>query len=201
MPGLDDILNNIRSQQKLTEENILNAARSKAYRILAEGQQKAEEAFKEHTAKVQERYEQGFVNACNSIDAANRRKLLACRVECIDQVIDRVLEKLCSLPDKDYFDALLRLAEKNIRSGNGVMMLGKKDLERVPADLAAKLSQAAEKKGGTLVLSDEPADINSGFMLQYGLITENCSFEAIIEAEKESIRDTIANELFGQVKK
>ena len=54
----------------------------------------------------------------------------------------------------------------------------------------------AEKNNGSIQLSKVPADIEDGFILSYGLISENCSFRAIIEAEKEDIRDTAARILF-----
>ena len=50
-------------------------------------------------------------------------------------------------------------------------------------------------------ISEKPAEIENGFILTYGLISENCSFRAIIEAERDSLRDMAAAELFGQVKK
>lgn len=197
MSGLDEILNNITGQQKLTEDSIIRTASAKAEKIIAEGKEKAEAAYNEHIARDKEKYDMAFGNACNAAQAAAKRKLLACRVECIQKAIDRVLEKLRGLPDDEYFDVLLRLADRNLRSGDGVMMLNKKDLERMTYDFEEKLSELAEKKGGKITISKEPVPIDSGFMLQYGLITENCSFDAIIEAEKDGIRDTAAKELFG----
>ena len=42
--------------------------------------------------------------------------------------------------------------------------------------------------------------MEDGFILTYGLISENCSFSAIAESEREAMRDTAAKALFGQVK-
>ena len=49
------------------------------------------------------------------------------------------------------------------------------------------------------MISDVPAEISDGFVLEYGLISENCSFSAVLEAEKEGVRDLAARHLFGQV--
>ena len=57
--------------------------------------------------------------------------------------------------------------------------------------------ELTEKNGGSVQLSKQPADIEDGFILSYGLISENCSFRAMMEAEKEDIRDTAARILFG----
>ena len=47
-------------------------------------------------------------------------------------------------------------------------------------------------------ISDIPADIDNGFVLKYGLISENCTFREVIESEKDRIRDILAGILFGR---
>ena len=94
---------------------------------------------------------------------------------------------------------LEKLAVKRLSGGEGVLSLSSRDLARVPADFMQKLSAAAAKTGGSVKLAKEPAEIENGFVLTYGLISENCSFRAIIEAEREGVRDTAARVLFGQV--
>lgn len=93
---------------------------------------------------------------------------------------------------------ILRLAGRKIHKGDGKIYFGKKDLARLPADFSAKLSALATGAGGTVEISATPADIENGFILEYGLISENCNFRAIIESEKDSIRDILAKELFGR---
>ncbi len=67
----------------------------------------------------------------------------------------------------------------------------------MPVDFAKKADSIAEKAGGTIRISDKCADIENGFILEYGLISENCSFRDIIEAERDAVRDTAARALFG----
>ena len=117
----------------------------------------------------------------------------------IDETVEAAVKKLDSLPDNEYFSVIEKLAVKRLSDGEGVLSLSSRDLKRVPADFMQKLSAAAQKKGGSVTLGKEPADIENGFVLTYGLIAENCSFRAIIEAEREGVRDTAARELFGQV--
>ena len=80
-----------------------------------------------------------------------------------------------------------------------MLSLSRRDLGRVPDSFIKELSAAAEKVGGSVKLDTEPADIENGFILTYGLISENCSFRAVVEAEREGVRDTAARVLFGQV--
>lgn len=198
MSGIDGILNIIDSQQKQTENNIIRSAEEKARVIETEGDSKAEKAYNEYMKKALEKAENDYRNACNSTDAENKRRILKCRVELIETAIQKVIEKLSGLPDSEYFEMLLKLAGRKLHKGDGIIYFGKNDLARLPADFSAKLAVIATGADGTVRISATPADIENGFILEYGLISENCSFRAILESEKDSVRDILAKELFGR---
>lgn len=200
MAGIDEIIRIIDQQQKQTGSSIIAAAEKKAAAIAAEGSEKAEKAYADFMKKAQEQALRETENACSSADAEMKRKILACKVECVDQVIEKTISKLRDLPDSEYFALLEKLAGKALRPGEGVVSLCRKDLDRLPADFEKKLSAAAKEKNGTVTISQEPAPIEDGFILTYGLISENCSFRSIAESEREGVRDTAARALFGQVK-
>ena len=197
MSGLDEILTLIEQQQKQTEESIIKAARKKAESIISEGNEKADNAYRDHLKKAKIIAEKEFENSCASVDASMKRKLLSCKVELINDTIEKTIAKLKALPDEEYFELLVRLLKRHIRQGKGILSLCSNDLNRLPADFDKKILDIAVKKDGTIELSKEPADIEDGFILSYGLISENCSFSAIIEADKDEIRDTAARALFG----
>ena len=197
MSGLDEILDIISQQQKQTENNIIRMAEEKAKGIESEGDAKAEKAYNDYMKKVSAQAETDYKNICNPTDAEMKRKILKCRVEIINSAIENVISKLDGLPDSDYFEMILKIAERKIHKGNGIIYFGEKDLARLPKDFSVKLSDIADKAGGTVEISVIPADIKNGFILEYGLISENCSFRAIVESEKDGIRDTLARELFS----
>lgn len=199
MAGLDEILNMISARQKQTEDSIIKAAESKAEQIIKEGESKAQAAYDEYIRKTQSQHERDYENNRNAIDAEMKRKILSCKVELINTAIEKTIQKLKNLPDKEYFDLIARLAEKHMRAGEGTISFGRSDLKRMPADLENRLNEKASVSGGSIKISSEPADIEDGFILSYGLISENCSFRAIIESESEEVRDIAARELFRQV--
>lgn len=196
MAGIDEILNMIELQQQQTENSIITAANRKAAAIANEGREKADEAYSDSMKSSKEKLAQSYENTISSIDAEMKRRVLACKVECIGAVIEKTLEKLDKLPDKEYFAVMERLLEKKLTSDDGVLSLSKRDLARA-GDFGKKAEELAKKAGGTVKLSDKAADIENGFILTYGLISENCSFCAMIEAEREGVRDTAARALFG----
>lgn len=199
MPGIDEILNIIDSQQKQTEENLVSAAERKASAIIYDGNEKAEKAYEEHIKKMSDQLAHDYDNSCSSVDASMKRRILSRKISLIDETIESALAKLDKLPDNEYFEVIGKLAAKRLRSGEGVLSLSKRDLDRVPDSFIKTLSDAAEKAGGKVKLDSAPADIENGFILTYGLISENCSFRAVVEAEREGVRDTAARVLFGQV--
>ena len=50
----------------------------------------------------------------------------------------------------------------------------------------------------SLTLSDQPANIGGGFLLNYGGSLENCSVEAILESEEDALKDRIRAVLFTE---
>lgn len=197
MSGLDEILNIIDEQRIQNEESIIGAANQKAAAIRSEGEHKAQKAYSEQLEKGQTDAKRDFVNACASVDSDMKRKVLDSKVKLIDSAIEATLERLAKLPEDEYFAMLKRLAEQKLRKGSGLISLSANDLKRLPADFETDIRSSAEKLGGTLEISKKPADISDGFILSYGLISENCSFRAIIESERDEVRDTAAAKLFG----
>ena len=197
MSGLDEILNIIDEQRIQNEESIIGAANQKAAAIRSEGEQKAQKAYSEQLEKGQTDAKRDFVKACASVDSDMKRKVLDSKVKLIDSAIEATLERLAKLPEDEYFAMLKRLAEQKLRKGSGLISLSANDLKRLPADFETDIRSSAEKLGGTLEISKKPADISDGFILSYGLISENCSFRAIIESERDEVRDTAAAKLFG----
>ena len=197
MSGLDEILNIIDEQRIQNEESIIGAANQKAAAIRSEGEQKAQKAYSEQLEKGQTDAKRDFVNACASVDSDMKRKVLDSKVKLIDSAIEATLERLAKLPEDEYFAMLKRLAEQKLRKGSGLISLSANDMKRLPADFETDIRSSAEKLGGTLEISKKPADISDGFILSYGLISENCSFRAIIESERDEVRDTAAAKLFG----
>jgi V/A-type H+-transporting ATPase subunit E len=197
MAGIDEILGIISSNQKQTESSMIRTAQQQADAIIMKGSEDAKAAYEQRFRRASEQAQQDFKTACSSFDAQMKRRILAEKLDIISEITERTLARLNALPAKDYFGLLIKMAEKKLRAGEGTISLGEADLKRIPADFEQSLKTAAEKVGGTVTLSSTPADIEDGFILTYGLISENCSFRAIIEAEKDGIRDTAAQALFG----
>lgn len=199
MAGLDNILELISARQHEAESAVISAAQRKAESIAAAGNSAAQKEYDEYMKKARFRLEQELINSKTSIDSDMKRKQLAYKVKEVDNVIEKTLKKLNDLPTGEYFAILEKLLRRRVQKGNGVLYLCERDLGRITEDFKKSVSDIAEKVGGTVKISEKAADVDNGFVLTYGLISENCSFRDIIGAERDAVRDTAAKALFGQV--
>ena len=126
-----------------------------------------------------------------------KNRILTAKQDIIRGVIESAKNKLLGLDSIDYFVLLGKLAEKYAQPGDGIMYLSQTDLARVPAYFRGALAEIGGKKGGSLTLSDEPRELNGGFVLAYGGIEENCTFEAMFEENKERLQDVVREKLFS----
>lgn len=195
MAGIENILSIISSQQKQTEKAIISAAEKKADGIITEGNEKAAKEYEEYLKKAKIQLALDYDNAVSSVDAQMKRKALAYKVKCIDGIVEKTISKLNSMPDDEYFAVLEKLVSRKADTDKGILFLNKKDSARVTESFRNTVKKL------NIEIAAETADIENGFILTYGLISENCSFRAIIDAERDSVRDIISRELFRQVKK
>lgn len=197
MAGLDNILEIISVRRQETENAVISAAERKASGIAAEAEEAALKEYDDYLKKARVRLEQELINSKSSVDGDMRRRQLAYKVKAVDEVIEKTLEKLDTLPTAEYFDILEKLVSMRIKKESGILYLNERDLKRMPESFKKSVAELAKKAGGTVEISDKAADIENGFVLTYGLISENCTFRDIIEAERDSVRDTAAKVLFG----
>ena len=79
----------------------------------------------------------------------------------------------------------------------GEIIFSHADKNRLPANLEAELSSIlSDIQGAELLISNETRKLDGGFILVYGDIEENCSFEALFMAAKESLQDKVYKFLF-----
>ena len=191
MAGIDNLVN-----------QILQEATQKADDLIAQGKEKAAEIARQAAAESEKLSQASMQAAQKGVkDLAERAKsqsalrrrqaLLATKQEIIDEIIDKAYKKLETQDDAEYFSMIATLAEKAARPGDGEICFNREDMERIPADFAAKIEKIAAAKGGSLKISSVPAKIRSGFILSYGGIEENCTLDSIFAEKKDALRDLV----------
>lgn len=166
-------------------KELLEAARAEAekeaFGILQKGEKEAAE-YRERTA--------------SSIDLQRRVRILAAKQEAIGEILAEAYDSLKQMEPEKYFAMLLRMVEKYALPQEGVIYFSKADRKRMPAGFEEKVKKKAEEKGGRLEISEEEREGDSGFVLAYGGIEENCTWKAIFDARRDELADAVQHVLF-----
>lgn len=193
MSGIDKIIQDIEFNTDKSCDAVLSTARSKAESIMMDAQRQAEQIIADgkertalHVSDIKKRGE-------SAADLEEKRVLLSIKQHIISQMLQNGLENAKHLPDDEYFSLILQMIGKYSLPEDGTILFGEKDLKRLPAGFASKINDAAK---GKIALSDKAAAIDAGFILQYGGIEENCSFDAIFASEAENLSDRAGRLLF-----
>lgn len=196
MTGLEKIIGEIRREGQMAADDILAVARQEADQIAQAARAQAEAQVQKIRQEAAAQAEDIARRAQSAADLKKRGAVLAAKQQLIAQCIDSARRSLAELDDAAYAALLIKMAAAFAHPEPGEICLRAGDLERLPADFAQKL-QAALPAGAALQISGESRDIDGGFVLVYGGIEENCSFQALFDADLEKLQDLVQHSLFG----
>ncbi len=195
MTGLEKILSQIENEQDNRCRELISEAEAKAKAIIDEANSQAEKIAADKAEETEKKLENSRQAAESAAELAKSRILLETKLRLIDETLKRSLEVIKVLPKKEYFEILKELVLKNAQKGEGVLRLSQADVNRLPSNFVDSINKAF-KRGYKIKLGDT-ADIDSGFILVYGDVDVNCSFEAIAASKRDELRDTLNSLLFN----
>ncbi|MBE6741897.1 MAG: hypothetical protein E7570_06280 [Ruminococcaceae bacterium] len=194
MTGLEKILSQIEYESNDRCRAVIEEADKKAQKIIAEAEAKAQSILEENEKQCAEKAEKANQTAISSAELAKSKILLKSKLDIIDDVLEKSLDSIKSLDDKEYFELIEALVLSNAKEGNGILRLSQKDLNRLPKSFVDSLNKSL---GGKSVALGDAADIDGGFILVYGDIDINCSFDAIAASKRDELRDSLNALLFA----
>lgn len=193
MTGLDKILEEINSEAKENSDKIISQAEEQAELITNAAHDEADVKYREIISGAEKEAADIISRGESSASLEESRSALSAKQSVITKMLSNALEHIKSLNSEEYFSLILKLAEKNSLTEEGRIAFSAEDLSRLPKNFEEKVNSVSK---GKLTVSDEPANIKSGFVLIYGGIEENCSFEAIFRSKQEELTDRISQLLF-----
>ena len=196
MTGLDKIKQNILDEAAEAAKASMDEAKAKASQIEEQNKADAEKKCAEISQKNEAQLVQIKERAKSSMELERSRKMLETKQSLIAEVIDNAKTQIRELPDEEYFALLLKIADKAIHEGEGIISLSSKDLARMPKDFEDKIKAIAEDRQANMSVSKDAIDVEDGFVLSYGGIEENCTLEAIFADKKEELSDLVQKLLF-----
>ena len=197
MTGLEKILKSISDEAEESAEKIISRANEDAEQIILQGKRQAEEQAAEIIKKSEKEADVIIERAMSAVALEKKRKVLRAKQEHIRSLIEEAKNSIIKLPENDYFTVILKMIEKFATSESGEIIFSPFDRERLSNDFHDKLNRVMNFKGGTLKISNEVRNISGGFILVYGGIEENCSFDALFESANDRLCDCVNELLFS----
>ncbi len=195
MTGLEKIINKINADSERECASVVAAAHEKAKELEAEAEEERKLMTKKILDEAEEKAREITERGESSAQQIKRQTLLKAKIEAVNEVINTALYELKRLDGQEYFEILSKLAVSNARAGRGVMRLSSDDLKRLPEGFIGSVVSRLPA-GYEIVLSDEPAEIDSGFILVYGDIDVNCTFEALAYEKRDDIKERVCSIIF-----
>lgn len=197
MTGLEKILKAIEDEAQAGADAIISDAKMKAEEILSSAKQDAELKCTQIAQKASDEIKSTISRAESAAALQEKKAILEAKQQIINETISKARASLAVLPDTEYTEIIIKLIKKYAHNTQGQILFSASDSKRFPSDFIGKLNTALSgKPGAALTISDSVADINGGFLLVYGDIEENCSFDALFEAAKEDLQDSVNSFLF-----
>ncbi|MGP1361699.1 MAG: V-type ATP synthase subunit E [Candidatus Fimenecus sp.] len=194
MSGLDKIISDITEQSKLRSDELLRTSREEAERLLSESHQKALAEKEQRQKKLDEKLSVLENNSRASARLASSKIILTAKHEAAAEMLCKAVAIIDGLSKKEYFEIIKKLILKNARKGeDGIIRFSKTDSKRLPQNFLESIEKNLD--GAKLTLG-KPADINDGFILSYGLVDVNCTFDAVTSDKSDEINDGLNKILF-----
>ena len=181
MNGIDTILRRLDTDAKAEADAVLKKARQEAADITARYQAQAAQEAARLAARNEKAAEEREERLVSAAQMEGRKTILAAKQTVMEQVYDKALEKLLSLPRTQYIEVLAALLAQASPEGRGEAIFSAADRETAGQ---AAVDAANAKTGGHLMISAETAPIRGGFLLRQGSVEVNCAFETLVRLQK-----------------
>jgi V/A-type H+-transporting ATPase subunit E len=193
-------LNKLVEQIKATAENAANArlekAKQQANDLLQQAKDNAEHERKRILQDAEVKAADSVERAESSAALQKRKAILSAKQQIIEETIQKARETLRAMPADEYFDLIGKMVSKYALPQSGHIIFSQQDQNRLPADFEKRLNQELLSKGGALTISSENRPIDGGFVLIYGDVEENCTFDAIFSSKHDILLDKVHEFLF-----
>jgi V/A-type H+-transporting ATPase subunit E len=197
MTGLEKILKAIEADAMANAEALLHQAKLEADEITEAAKNEADKKCAEIAAKSEMDVKAVLGRAESAALLQEKKKILDAKQQIIGNLITDARNSLAGLPNPEYTEIILKMVKKYAHNKSGKILFTAADKKRFPIDFEAKLQSAlVGKTGASLTISEEMILIDGGFILKYGDIEENCSFDALFSAAKEDLQDKVNTILF-----
>ena len=195
MEGLEKIEVKLRQDAQAEVERLTAETDAKAAQIAAQAEAQAKQESEAILSQGEKAARERLERLSSAAGMETRKLELAAKQEMLERAFRLALDKLCALPEEEYFQLLVSLLKKASSTGREQVILSPKDRER----LGQKAVDAANAAlSAHLTLSEETRPIRGGFVLTDGDVELNCAFETLVRLQREKLEKAAVQILFPE---
>lgn len=190
-------------------ERILAEARAEAEKIKAAAAEKCAAAEAELNSELADYEKQTQAQAAQNAEDKKARVLatanmeikkeyLAAKVALLNDVFQKVLERIKALSDSEYENLITSLMTKAVETGDEEVIIGAEE-KRIDHALIKQVNRKLSPGyKGNLQLAQDRANIDGGFILRRGKIRVNVSIEVLLAEARDKFEMELVEELFAE---
>lgn len=190
MNGLEEILFAIETESRKQTDKITDEARKSAVEKAATAKCNAEKEAEQIIKSAEKAADRTVSIAESGGESYIKKQLLAVRSNAVSERIRNAKERLNSLNGTEYYELIKKLIIKYAASGEGELILSEESLKNLPEDFLTRINAEIGKRNASIKIASAK-EIGKGFVLRYGDIEENCTFDALIDDKSDEIKDRL----------
>lgn len=183
---INTIMDEARASARKTEEDAAAAVAAIKQRL----EEDRDAVHREFAERAEQIKQDTIARAVTNAELEARKSLLAKKRALMDRAFSEAYKRICTLPEDERAAFLKKLLLTECRGGEVIHPAPREDMRSVVAEAAKSLP-------GGLTLGDEDESIRNGFSVEGKGFYKNCSFTAVLEAEKELCETDVAKVLFN----
>lgn len=184
------------------EQAVLRKSEEETRQIGEEARRAADALWEKESARLREEHrrrveatrqelEDTLERKAGMKETVNRHKLLKLKNEIIEEIFQKAVDGILSLPDGGYTAWVKAQVAALPEMEEAALFANERD--------KALLSEAVSAAGRANVeVAQDPAEIQGGFLVQGRQIDLDYSIEALMETLRESLTEEVAAKLFGE---
>jgi len=189
------ILADAEEKARQIEEQARQEARDITDRALKEAEIKRMEILRKAEAEGEEAYRRLISYAGFGV----KKEILKTKQDMVEEAFTKAIQKITGLPDNEYQEMLEIMIAGAASDGTGEILLSDRDRKRVDGNFADNINRRlkAAGKNGKVALSGEIIQTVGGFVLRYGEMEINGTFEIVLDMLRPQIENEVVNILFS----